>query len=949
MNLFKLPKFPAFWRNFTILALSCLVLLACATSGASGASALPQMKNLRKGVLPNGLTYYLLENSLPSERAYLALAVKAGSILETDDERGLAHFTEHMAFNGTRRFPEADLINFLRSLGMRFGPEVNAYTSYDQTVYTIEAPTSMEDGVKRIPQKALEIIDDWTWAVSFNPKDVDDERAVIMEEYRSHLGAEERVYRRMLPVIFKDSRYAERLPIGLPEIIQNASAATLKNFYKKWYRPDNMAVIIVGDFDAAALEKELPLVFTAPSTEKTERPWYELDEPEAGSLYCEVITDPELTASFVYLYNKRSPKAREATLESYREDIINFLIESMITYRSEEAVYQNSPFMGASAWNSRYGQKSRYYIFAAQSKAGRTEETLRYLLTQKESMIRYGFTRGELALAKAALVSSLERTASEKDYQQSESFINLFVDDYFEEDYALDIEWQKETAARLLPLIDIDTVNGAVRDYFADDDMIVLLAAPEAETLPGREAITLLAQEIKTAEIAAPADAAEAEPLIREAPLPGRVVSQRNDGSAEIWELSNGARVILRETANRNNELALYAAARGGYLSAADAEAVSAKLATDVQSVSALNGKSRQELMQLLSDKQLSLGIWATNYARGFQGLSSGGDLEVFFQLLYLNFIGSAADDNGMDLTRESWESTLLYQNEYPDAYFFRELGRISSGNHPRFLPLETEDLAKLDKDTVNTFLKHSLDPADFTFVFAGTIGDRNRFRTLVETWLASIPSSAENFSEWDDPRIAFPRGTEEILRKGQEAKSIVYQGWQRNDFWSEAGTAAALVLSEYLEIVLNDAIREEMGGVYSIESQLSFTPVPTSELTLDIYFVCDPGREAELRTAVKDKLAALGAGLDEETFTRAREALIKSFEQNMQQNNFIARNLAIFSAMMDVPLSHLDERPGLYREVLIEEVQGMIQRLLETEPLEVILLPAKNDAKTER
>ncbi|MDR2182341.1 MAG: insulinase family protein [Treponema sp.] len=941
-------------------ALLCLALASCASAadkavyGGSGAAEdrLPPMKALKKGVLPNGLTYYILENSLPAERADLTLAVKAGSILETDEERGFAHFTEHMAFNGTRRFPETELINFLRSLGMRFGPEVNAYTGYDQTVYTIETPTEKgEDGAKHIPARALEIIDDWTWAISFNPRDVDDERSVIMEEYRSRLGAQERVFRRMLPVIFRDSRYAERLPIGLPEIIQNAPAALIEGFYKKWYRPDNMAVILVGDFDGEALERELSAHFTAPRPEvPAERPYYELPEPRAGSLVSEVITDSELAYSIVYLYHKRSPRAAEATLEQYRRNLVDFLIESMIDYRNEEAIYRgDSPFIGAAAWNSRYGKTSRYHIYAAESKANRTAETLRALLLQKESMTRYGFTQSELDRAKASLASGLERRAAEKDRQPSDSFSELFTADFLGEDFALDVEWERDAAARLLPGITVETVNGAVRAYFADDDLAVLIAAPAAEALPGRDAIARMVREAKAAEIARPLEAAKVEPLVSGAPRAGRVVSERKDGAAEIWELSNGARVIVRETANRNNELALYAVARGGVYSAGDASAVSAELAAEVQAVSALGGRSRQELMQLLSDKQLSLRMWTNSYARGFQGVSSGGDLETFFQLLYLTFTGSGADDTGIDLVRDQRRSELLYQTENPESYFLRELKRITSGNHPRFLPLEAEDLEKLDKERAAAFLKHSLDPADFTFVFAGTIGERERFRALAETWLASIPSTAENFSEWKDPHIAFPRGTETFLRKGQEAKSIVYQGWLRNDFWSEAGNAVALTLNEYLDIVLNDAIREEKGGVYSIQTRVAFTPMPTGELTLEIYFICDPAREAELRGAVRDKLASLAEGLDEATFIRSREALIKAFEQNMEENGFIARNLAVFSAIMDIPLSHLEERPQLYREVIIEEVQGMIERLLETESLEVVLLPAAGGPEREQ
>ena len=311
------------------------LLLSCATGGRGRAGPavypelgraedpIPFMEKVRSGILPGGLRYFILENSRPENRAYLTLAVNAGSVLEKDDEQGLAHFVEHMAFNGTVRFPESELVDYLRSLGMRFGPEVNAYTSYDRTVFGIEVPveTESEGGVpvKRVPVKALNVLDDWTRAITFDPKDVDEERLVIMEEYRSRLGAMDRARRQMLPVILGDSIYADRFPIGLPEIIQNAPAERLEAFYRRWYRPDNMALIIVGDFDGAALEAELPGHFPGgPAPEPLNRPQYDLSPPKKGNLETMIFSDPELSFSQINLYYKKRPQPVRLTLEGYR-------------------------------------------------------------------------------------------------------------------------------------------------------------------------------------------------------------------------------------------------------------------------------------------------------------------------------------------------------------------------------------------------------------------------------------------------------------------------------------------------------------------------------------------------------------------------------------------------------------------------------------------------------
>jgi zinc protease len=383
-----------------IFSLLCL-FVACgghSRSGAdvfgglgAGADPVPFMEKARTGVLPSGLRYFILENARPENRAFLTLAVKAGSVLETDDERGLAHFVEHMAFNGTERFPEAELINYLRSLGMRFGPEVNAYTSYDQTVYGIEVPVETgDDGTRRVPDTALAVIDDWTRAITFDPADIDDERAVIMEEYRSRLGANDRVWQKKLPVIFEGSPYAGRRPIGQPEIIENAPASRLVDFYHKWYRADNMALIFIGDFDAAALEASLAEHFNiAAPDEPVSHPQYDLPKPQKGKTEVLIITDPELVSTRIDVYFKRGRQAPRGDLAYYREEIIDILIDRMLSFRFEEdAMKPDTPYISANAGTARFGTSSRYYVMIARAKTDAAEHTLEELLRQKECMLR---------------------------------------------------------------------------------------------------------------------------------------------------------------------------------------------------------------------------------------------------------------------------------------------------------------------------------------------------------------------------------------------------------------------------------------------------------------------------------------------------------------------------------------------------------------------------------
>jgi zinc protease len=928
------------------LLLSCASTQAKVYGGLGKASdPVPFMAAARTGTLPNGLRYYILENARPKDRAYLTLAVHAGSVLEKDDEQGLAHFVEHMAFNGTSRFPESELINYLRSLGMRFGPEVNAYTTYDETVYGIEVPVESAGGVKRIPDKALAVIDDWTHAITFTPKDVDDERLVIMEEYRSSLGAMERIRRKILPLIFRGSLYAERDPIGLPEIIQSAPAEGLENFYRTWYRTDNMALILVGDFDGAALEAELARHFSAPAPAAPfKHPAHDLPAPKKGSLWAEIITDPELPFIRLDLFFKRTPQVPGGNLASYRQDVIDSLIDRMLSFRFEEAsLNPETPYMYAGAGNIRFGVSSRYYVMMAQAKTGNAEAVLRELLQEKESMSRYGFTSAELERAKASLISDLTQAVSEKDRQDSNYYARLFTAHFLEGGYTADSEWELEAAEKLLPLIGGETINESVRDYFSAEDLTVFISAPETETaaLPGPERIGQLVREMRAAPITPPVEDAVSGELVTDPPQPGLITAETEDSTAGvlIWELANGARIILKETANKNNQVSLYALARGGVTSAGDKTAVSAGLAAEMLEASGAGPYSRPVLIKKLADKQVAASFWTANYYRGFQGSAATGDLKTLFELLYLTFTQPRLDADAVKAMLDQYRTNLAQQNEDPDTVFSQEITKTIYGNHLRFKPLETADLAKVSMDDALAFLKDAFNPGDYTFVFTGNV-DAAVLRPLVETYLASIPPG-RSWNSWQDLHITRPSNVGKTVFKGKEERSLVFLGWYAPAPYSEQAGAATAALTEYLDIILTEEIREALGGVYSISAGVSISPIPSGESNMGVYFACDPRRAVELSTAVTARLQHIAEGdIDAGIFSKAIEALKKEFESSMESNSYIARSYANFSVLLNLPLDRLDKRPELYEAVTVRDMQGIARRLMENLPIQVILYP---------
>ena len=907
----------------------------------------PFMEKARTGVLPSGLRYYLLENSMPEGRAYLTLAVNAGSVLENEDERGLAHFVEHMAFNGTARFAKSELVNYLRSLGMRFGPEVNAYTSFDETVYGIEVPVETgPEGRKSIPDKALAVIDDWTWSVGFDPKDVDSERLIIMEEYRSRLGARERIGREMYPVLFRGSPYAERLPIGLPEVIENAPPERLEGFYKKWYRPENMAVIIVGDFDAeyleASLEDHFPVHEEGAAKTAFNRPRYNLSEPEKGSLQTLIITDSELSQSRVDLYWKRKAEERRDDLAYYRAGIIDYLADTMLSLRFEEAaVKSETPYIWAAGGMANYGYSSRFYLLVAQAKTASAGASLRELLLARESLSRYGFTQDETDAARAALLANLEQLVSEKDRQPSNNYVSSFTRHFLKGETMPDVEWELDVVTKLLPGITLKEINRTVKDYFSDDDLTVIITAPDSEkdSLPADNDIKALAAEVRKAKIAPPDTGKSRGELLASVPAPGSIVSEASDSEtgAVIWKLGNGAELILKETKNRNNEVSLYAQARGGTLSAPEETAVSAFLAAEMLNVSGLGSYSRPELTKILLDKQVSMSFWTQNFLRGFQGAAAVKDIKTLFEMLYLAFTRPRLDSDAVEALLDQRRTSMAFQENDPNRVFGREITRTVYGN-PRFHPLEPEDLDKADPDEALAFINRCLNPADFTFVFTGNI-DLPLFRSLAESYLASIPVTTA-FNEWADIDPQRPSDASREIYKGREERTTVYLAWYRPQSYSEEKSADVSALSEYLDIQLTEEIREALGGVYSVSSWVSITPIPEGELSGGVYFVCDPKRAEELIAAVKEEFNKVAGGtIDSGVLQKAIEALIKGQEESVQGNLYIAQSYANSEVIYRSPLSRLDKRPALYRAVSPAGIQKAAAELLEGSHVRLMLL----------
>ncbi|MCL2609383.1 MAG: insulinase family protein, partial [Treponema sp.] len=898
------------------------------------------------GTLDSGMKYYIMENSLPENRALIRLVVNAGSLHEEDHEQGLAHFVEHMAFRGTTNFPEAELVNYLRSLGMRFGAHVNAFTSFDRTAYIIEVPLETDDaGRKVIPATAMSVIDDWSRGVTFNRDVFETERLVVIEEYRTRLGAMERIRQEWLPVLFRGSRFAERMPIGKLEILQNATIEDLEGFYHKWYRADNMALVFVGDFDKQALEESLGDHFgiSAPQV-PTPRPTFDLRPPQRNSMETLVLTDPELTSTNVLLYFKRDRQARRGDLAELRESVIDYLIQDMVNLRFNDAMADpESPFAGAGAYTDRWGFSSRFYVMSAVVKSGLAEEGLTELLRANEAIRRFGFTDSEISLAGDSLITYYTKLVQEKDRQQSGRFTDLFTQHFVDREAVSDFEWEFDAIKRLLPGITAKDINAVMRQYFAANDIQAFIFAPdsEQENLPGDADIRRLVAQRGRMTVQPPENRVLEEQLMAEVPTPGTIAARSVDADtgAVRWELGNGAKVILFPTRNRNDEIVMQAMARGGTTSASDAEAVSALLARDMSQASGLGPWSAPELTRFLATKQVSLFASITGYTRTLQGSSTAGDLETFFQALHLTFTDQRMDPPAVEALMARHRTAVALRSENPDLVFADEITRITTGDHPRFRVTGLEQLAEADMDTALAFLNRGLNPADYTFVFTGNLTPE-LMAPYVETYLASIPRG-RTWNTWTDLGIRRPGRVESNVFMGVEEQSTVRLAWFMPMPFTEQTSIVAQALDEYLSVILNTEIREKRGGVYSIGISVSLSPTPQGELQMQIAFRCDPGRVQELSDAVLAVLDEATGTIDRTVFENGIQALHKALETQMQSNGFIAQSFANSEALLNLPLSRLQNRPQYFDAVTVADIRQMLAGILPTGPAKIVLYPA--------
>lgn len=904
-----------------VLAAPPAPMPAAATGAAPAAHAgleeqLPLDPAIVSGRLANGLRYYIRANSRPAKRAEVWLAVNAGSVLEDEDQRGIAHFVEHMAFDGSRHFPKRQLVHYLESIGMRFGPDINASTDFDRTLYTLKVPTDRPE----IVEQAFQILEDWAGAIDFDPAELERERGVVIEEWRLGRGAMARMQDQQLPILLKGSRYAERLPIGKREVLEHASRETLLRFYHDWYRPDLMAVVAVGDFDKEKIERLVRAHFAGlePPAKARPRPSYPV--PDHGETLYAIATDPEATSASVGVDVKLGPRP-ESSVADFRRERVEGLYYSMLNDRLAELGRKpDPPYLFAFAGSGRVVHSTDMSIATAEVSENGIARGLDAMLSELERVRRHGFTAGELERAKRKLARAYEQRYAERDKRESPQLAGQLAARYLDERPAPEVGFELALVRQLLPGIELSEVNRLAADWNAARNRVIEVSAPRKKDLapPSEAELAAVFASVAKRDIAPWVDRAREGPLVAAAPVAGKVVSESRIEELGLteWRLSNGVRVVLKPTDFKNDEVVLSGFAPGGLSLVPEAQFTSARLASQLAREQGVGEFDRTALSKALAGKLAGVGLSLGEFEQGVGGGASPLDLDTMFQLAYLSLTAPRRDPEAARSFLAKEEAALKNRLARPEAVFSDKLTEVLSQNHPRERPLTVESLREVDPEVAYRVLRDRFaDAGQFIFFLVGSFKPE-QVRGEVETWLGGLPAHGRKES-WRDVGVRPPAGVQRFaVTKGLEPKSLVRIVFTGDAKYNRENLHDIGALGNALRIRLREILREDLGAVYAVSAGGGLDYRPREKYQFAISFGCAPEKVDALVGAVFAEIAAIQKqGVAAPVLQKVKEAERREREVALRENRFWVGVLASYYR------SGWDPRGILRFDELIERV----------------------------
>ena len=908
------------------------------------ADKLPFDDAVKTGTLPNGLTYYIRRNTRPEKRVSLQLAVKAGSVDEAEDQQGLAHFLEHMAFNGSRHFKPGELISTFEATGARLGPHVNAYTGFDETVYMFTLPTDREG----IVLKGFQALSDVAGGMTLDPKEIDKERGVVIEEWRGGLGADSRLRDQQIPVLYNKSKYADRLPIGKPDVLRVFTPERLRAFYTQWYRPDRMAIVVVGDVDAAQMESMIRTEFAVISKAAGAPPARTYDVPLQIELLVKVATDSEAAQSSVSLI-RRKPRASEDRVADYRRGLVHRLVFQIVDERFDELSRKpEAQFLGAGAYESGLSPTVSTFTLSAGVEEGKLAAGLAALEIESNRILQFGFGAAELERARKWMLASYERAYSERDKTESGSYAQEYVNHFLEGEPSPGIEAEYRLAVAMLPAITAEDVAEAARSLFTAGSRIILAVSPQKPGLTVatdaqlRDAVT----RADTVAVTAWTDSASAAVLMARIPEPGKVTDRRDvrELGLTVVRLANGGEAWLKPTDFKNDQVLFSLTASGGASLAAPDLFPEASLAPALIELSGIGGHTAVDLQKLLAGKIASASAFISLSTHGISGSSTPSNLETALQLLNLSFTAPGDDPQAFALIRKQLEAAYANRDSNPGLLFGEKVAEINTSGHFTSRPMTLERIGRLDRAAMVAFYKARFaSAADFTLFVVGAFKVEDVV-PLLEKYVGSLPSTGQPVSAFRDVGLKFPASIERAsVEKGREPRAQTILSFAADPPIDENEQTRVAAAAEVMEIAMRDILREELGETYNVSIGLS-QPVPQrGGGRIGVSFGAAPENITRMvERTLQEVRRFQDDGPSEDLVSRARESARREHETAARQNSFWLGRLQSSKLLGRDPLLIL-QREQRIDAVTRANVQEMFKKYFPLDRHTVVtLLPEK-------
>lgn len=856
---------------------------------------LPLNPKIKSGKLENGLTYYIVKNSEPKGQAEFYIAQKVGAILEEENQRGLAHFLEHMAFNGTKNFPDNKLISWLESVGVKFGENLNAYTSIDQTVYNISNVPISREGIM---DSCLLILHDWSCAISLNDKDIDKERGVIREELRTRSSAQMRMLEKILPELYPDSKYGHRLPGGLVSVIDNFTYEELKAYYKKWYRPDLQGIIVVGDFDPAVIEAKIKKLFGAIPKPVNAADRTQFNVPDTKDPIFSIASDTEASNNQLMISFKHDvlPENLKGTAAYIIYDYFGNIVSNMLRSRlSEIAQKADAPFTGASASYGDYlvSQTKSAFEVNAIAKEGGIERALKAIVVESERVRKFGFTASEYERAKASYLSRLEQQYKEREKQKNSYYVDEALNHFLfgnatpgvETEYALIQQFQA---------IPLEQVNQYAKGLPKLENLTIALMMPKKSGIiePTKDQLYEVYKSALLENIEAYKEVISNDPLVAKEPISGKVVSSEVEpiSGGVIWKLSNGAVVIIKKTDFKEDQVLFNASSRGGFSNTNKADIINTKVLTDVMSLGGLGSYSAVDLRKVLAGKNVSINSSVALNTEAITGNSSPKDLETFLQLLYLQFTGVREDQEAYGAYKARMETQLQNLASNPMQAYSDTLQKVLYSGNPYSERLTLDMLSKIVyKKALELARVRFSNAADFTFTFVGNV-DVEKVKPLVEKYIASLPGNSSKKENWKD--VGMTPAKDNIIKsfdkEMETPKATIYAIYNGKMSYDVESKIMSNMMEQVFNMVFTRTIREEEQGTYGVGVMGNQIYFPDERYLFFFGFDTDVAlKERLLNRAYKEIENVMQNGVKAEDFAKIIEYMTKSYAEKLRENGY--------------------------------------------------------------